>query len=92
MTNALQVHKDLELQTSLKICVFIPLCPSCFHQRGNSSTSVRSGNKPPQGLIAYAGARTAVSVANLPQGSDVANIHPDAFDFLSPSAVVLIYS
>lgn len=92
VTNALWVYRDLELQTSLKICVFIPLCPSCIHQRGHSSTSVRSGNKPPQGLIVRAWARTTVSVANLPQGSDVANIHPDAFDFLSPSAVVLIYS
>lgn len=84
VTNALQVYRDLELQMSLKIYVFIPLCPSYFHQRGDCSTSVSSGNKSTQGLIVHAWARTTVSVANFPQGSDVANIHPDALISSAP--------
>lgn len=84
LTNAHWVYKDSELQMSLKIWVFIPLCPSCSYQSGDSITSGCSGNKPSQGLIVLVWARTTVSVANLPQGSDVANIPSRCLRFPQP--------
>lgn len=84
VTNTHWLYRDLELQTSLKTWVSIPLCPTYSHQRGGSSTSVCSGSKQSLGLIVLIWARTRVSVANLPQGSDVANIPSRCLWFPQP--------
>lgn len=90
VANCHWAYKDLDLQTSLKMRVFIFLCSSCWHQRDGSSTPVCSGNKLSQGLIVLCMAGTTILITSH-KGVIWLIFHPAACDFLIPSAVVLVY-